>query len=59
MAMGDRLRRLWDFDDLEATGARLRSQLDTETGGAGRPEVLTQLARDSVAQARQALGLEA
>jgi|ERR1051326_5414084 tetratricopeptide (TPR) repeat protein len=45
MAMGDRLRRLWDFNDLEATGARLRSQLETETGDAGRAEVLTQLAR--------------
>ncbi|HET7466407.1 MAG TPA: tetratricopeptide repeat protein [Candidatus Dormibacteraeota bacterium] len=43
--MGDRLRKLWDFDDLEATGARLRAQLDAETDDGGRAEVLTQLAR--------------
>ncbi|HEV2216104.1 MAG TPA: tetratricopeptide repeat protein [Candidatus Dormibacteraeota bacterium] len=42
---GDRLRRLWDFDDLEATGTRLGKQIDAETDDAGRAEVLTQLAR--------------
>jgi tetratricopeptide (TPR) repeat protein len=43
--MGDRLRPLWDFDDLEATEARFRARLDEETTDAGRAEVLTQLAR--------------
>ena len=42
---GDWLRRLWDFDDLEATGARLGNQLEAETDDGGRAEVLTQLAR--------------
>jgi len=43
--MPDRLRPLWDFDDLEATQARLREQLDAEESDPGRAEVLTQLAR--------------
>ena len=43
--MDDRLRSLWDFDDLDATERRLQSQLDAETADAGRAEVLTQLAR--------------
>lgn len=43
--MGDCLRRLWDFDDLDATEARLRTQLAAEAAGDGRAEVLTQLAR--------------
>lgn len=43
--MGDRLRRLWDFDDLDATEARLQAQLDAEADEGGRAEVLTQLAR--------------
>jgi tetratricopeptide (TPR) repeat protein len=43
--MGDRLRELWDFDDLEATHRRLCEQLDGETTDRGRAEVLTQLAR--------------
>lgn len=43
--MGDRLRPLWDFDDLDASEARRRAQLDEETTDAGRAEVLTQLAR--------------
>jgi tetratricopeptide (TPR) repeat protein len=43
--MPDRLRKLWDFDDLDATGARLRGQLEREASDAGRAEVLTQLAR--------------
>lgn len=43
--MSDRLRRLWDFDDLDATEARLRTQLAAEAAGSGQAEVLTQLAR--------------
>lgn len=43
--MPDRLRPLWDFDDLEASNARLRAQLGEETTDPGRAEVLTQLAR--------------
>lgn len=41
----DRLRPLWDFDDLPATEGRLRAQLDLEESPSGRAEVLTQLAR--------------
>ena len=43
--MGDRLRPLWDFDDLDASEAGFRAQLEQETTDAGRAEVLTQLAR--------------
>ena len=43
--MSDRLRPLWDFDDLDATESRLRVQLEGESDDAGRAEVLTQLAR--------------
>jgi tetratricopeptide (TPR) repeat protein len=43
--MPDRLRPLWDFDDLLATEARLGEQLEREETDAGRAEVLTQLAR--------------
>jgi tetratricopeptide (TPR) repeat protein len=43
--MGDRLRPLWDFGDLDASEARFRAQLGQETTDAGRAEVLTQLAR--------------
>ena len=43
--MPDRLRPLWDFDDLGATESRLRVQLESESDDAGRAEVLTQLAR--------------
>jgi tetratricopeptide (TPR) repeat protein len=43
--MGDRLRPLWNFDDLEASDQRFRAQLDKEKSGAGKAEVLTQLAR--------------
>jgi tetratricopeptide (TPR) repeat protein len=43
--MGDRLRPLWDFGDLDASEARFRAQLAAETTDAGRAEVLTQLAR--------------
>jgi len=42
---GDRLRPLWDFDDLDLSERRLTEQLDREADGAGRAEVLTQLAR--------------
>jgi tetratricopeptide (TPR) repeat protein len=41
----DRLRPLWDFDDLDATDKRFREQLAREDADAGRAEVLTQLAR--------------
>lgn len=43
--MPDRLRPLWDFDDLVATERRLRAQLEREKSDPGRAEVLTQLAR--------------
>jgi tetratricopeptide (TPR) repeat protein len=43
--MGDRLRPLWDFDDLDASEARFRAQLEQETTDPGRAEVMTQLAR--------------
>ena len=42
---GDRLRPLWDFDDLNGSEARFREQLAREGTDAGRAEVLTQLAR--------------
>jgi tetratricopeptide (TPR) repeat protein len=41
----DRMRQLWDFDDLDGSEARLREQLAHETSDLGRAEVLTQLAR--------------
>ena len=43
--MDDRLRPLWDFDDLDATERRVREQLELEESDAGRAEVMTQLAR--------------
>ena len=43
--MTDRLRPLWDFDDLDASEQRFRTQLDAETTEAGRAEVMTQIAR--------------
>jgi tetratricopeptide (TPR) repeat protein len=43
--MGDRLRPLWDFDDLDASETRFRAQLEQEGSDEGRAEVLTQLAR--------------
>jgi tetratricopeptide (TPR) repeat protein len=43
--VADRLRPLWDFDDLDLSEERLRAQLELETTKAGRAEVLTQLAR--------------
>ena len=48
----DRLRRLWDFTDLDATEARLRAALRDETSDSGRAEVLTQLARIEGLQSR-------
>jgi len=41
----DRLRPLWDFDDLDASEQRFRTRLDAETTEAGRAEVMTQIAR--------------
>jgi tetratricopeptide (TPR) repeat protein len=43
--MGDRLRPLWDFDDIDGSERRFDEQLQSETSDAGRAEVLTQLAR--------------
>jgi tetratricopeptide (TPR) repeat protein len=43
--VGDRLRPLWDFDDLDASQARFRAALADEPTDEGRAEVLTQLAR--------------
>jgi tetratricopeptide (TPR) repeat protein len=43
--MTDLLRPLWDFDDLDASEQRFRSQLAAEPTDAGRAEVLSQLAR--------------
>lgn len=43
--MGDRLRPLWDFDDLDGTEGRLRTQLELESSDVGRAEVLAELAR--------------
>jgi tetratricopeptide (TPR) repeat protein len=43
--VGDRLRPLWDFNDLDGSERRLEEQLQKETSDAGRAEVLTQLAR--------------
>jgi tetratricopeptide (TPR) repeat protein len=41
----DRLRPLWDFEDLDGSELRLREQLSREESDPGRSEVLTQLAR--------------
>ena len=43
--MDDRLRPLWDFDDLDLSSERLHAQLEIEESDAGRAEVMTQLAR--------------
>ena len=43
--MPDRLRPLWDFDDLDGSERRLQAQLAQEDSASGRAEVLTQLAR--------------
>jgi tetratricopeptide (TPR) repeat protein len=41
----DRLRPLWNFDDLDGTERRLHAQLEEEGSDPGRAEVLSQLAR--------------
>ena len=41
----DRLRPLWDFNDLDLSEQRFTEQLNREADEAGRAEVLTQLAR--------------
>jgi tetratricopeptide (TPR) repeat protein len=43
--MPDRLRPLWDFEDVDASEARFREQLDREESDVGRAEVVSQLAR--------------
>ena len=43
--MTDRLRALWDFDDLDGTHTRLRALLAEATTDAGRAEVTAELAR--------------
>lgn len=43
--MPDRLRSLWDFNDLDGSEQRFRKQVEEESSGEGKAEVLTQLAR--------------
>ena len=43
--MDDRLRPIWDFDDLDATERRFAALLDLEESDDGRAEIVTQLAR--------------
>ena len=43
--MPDRLRSLWDFNDLDGSEQRFRKQFEEESSGEGKAEVLTQLAR--------------
>jgi tetratricopeptide (TPR) repeat protein len=43
--VADRMRPLWDFDDLDSSERRFTEQLEKESSGDGRAEVLTQLAR--------------
>jgi len=43
--VADRLRDLWDFDDLDSTERRFRELLTAETSAESRAEILTQLAR--------------
>jgi tetratricopeptide (TPR) repeat protein len=45
VAVVDRLRPLWDFEDLDASERRFREQLEREESDADRAEVLTQIAR--------------
>jgi tetratricopeptide (TPR) repeat protein len=41
----DRLRPLWDFDDLGLSGEQFKAQVEIEESNAGRAEVMTQIAR--------------
>lgn len=43
--VADRMRPLWDFDDLDGSERRFTEQLAKEATGDGRAEILTQLAR--------------
>jgi len=43
--VADRMRPLWDFDDLDGSERRFTEELEKEATGDGRAEVLTQLAR--------------
>jgi tetratricopeptide (TPR) repeat protein len=43
--VADRLRPLWDFDDLDGSEQRFQQQFEQGNSDAGRAEVLTQLAR--------------
>jgi hypothetical protein len=43
--VGDRLRVLWDFEDLDGSWERFEQALGRQVSAAGRAEVLTQLAR--------------
>jgi tetratricopeptide (TPR) repeat protein len=43
--VGDPLRPLWDFDDLDATEQRFRALLEQESSAEARAGLLTQLAR--------------
>ena len=54
--VGDRLRPMWDFDDLEGSKQRFQALLDEETTDTGRAEVLTQLARVEGLEERYADG---
>ena len=54
--MGDRLRAIWDFEDVDGSRQRFRAQLEEEATDVGRAEVLTQLARADGLQDRFAEG---
>jgi tetratricopeptide (TPR) repeat protein len=56
--VGDRLRPVWDFDDLAGTEQRFRTLLEEESSAAGQAEVLTQLARVEGLRGRFAQGEE-
>jgi tetratricopeptide (TPR) repeat protein len=43
--VADRLRELWDFDDLDSTERRFRELVAAEPSAGSRAEILTQLAR--------------